>query len=98
MKKFFLGFLAGGIVLVLGALICLRLGLADVRADAPTPAWKTRWMFASVHASIRRTLPANLKSPRTVWALASFLRRINNLPPGVWERVQANKTPGSSVN
>ena len=55
MKRFVIGFLTGGLVLALGVLGYLRLGLADVAADAPTPAWVTRWMFASVHAAIRRT-------------------------------------------
>ena len=35
-------------------------------------------------------------SEKELWALASFLRRINNLPPGVLERIQAKTTPGSA--
>lgn len=66
MKRFVIGFLTGGLVLVLFGLGYLKLGLADVAADAPAPAWVTRWMFSSVHASIRRTAPAGLKNPRAV--------------------------------
>jgi mono/diheme cytochrome c family protein len=63
MKRFVLGFLTGGLLLIVCGLGYLNLGLADVAADAPTPAWATRWMFASVHASIRRSAPHDLKSP-----------------------------------
>jgi mono/diheme cytochrome c family protein len=35
-------------------------------------------------------------SEKELWALASFLRRINNLPPGVLERIQAKQAPGAS--
>jgi mono/diheme cytochrome c family protein len=63
MKRFVIGLLTGGLVLALCVLGYLRLGLADVAVDAPTPAWATRWMFSSVHASIRRTTPRDLKSP-----------------------------------
>ena len=34
-------------------------------------------------------------SEKQMWALASFLRRINNLPPGVLERIQAKKSGGA---
>ena len=63
MKRFLIGFATGGIVLTLCVLGYLRLGLANVAADASTPAWETRWMFSAVHASIRRNVPAGLKSP-----------------------------------
>jgi mono/diheme cytochrome c family protein len=33
-------------------------------------------------------------SDREMWILASFVRRIDKLPPGTWERIQARKTPG----
>jgi mono/diheme cytochrome c family protein len=65
LKKFFLGFVTGAVVLTLCVLGYLELGLADLRADGPTPAWETRWMYSSVHASIRRTVPADLKNPQT---------------------------------
>ncbi|HEY6372393.1 MAG TPA: cytochrome c [Candidatus Sulfotelmatobacter sp.] len=63
MKRFVIGFLTGGLFQVLCGVGYLKLGLADVSADAPTPAWETRWMFSSVHAAIRRTTPRDLKSP-----------------------------------
>jgi mono/diheme cytochrome c family protein len=63
LEKFAIGFLTGAIAFTLCALGYLKLGLANVAADAPPPAWTTRWIESSVHASIRRTLPANLKSP-----------------------------------
>jgi mono/diheme cytochrome c family protein len=63
MKQFILGFLVGALVLLLSVFAYLRLGLADVAADTLIPAWKARWMLSSVHASIRRTLPRDLKSP-----------------------------------
>lgn len=63
MKRFLSGFVTGAIVLTLFVVVYLRLGLVDVRADAPTPAWVTRWMFSTVRASIRRTVPRELKSP-----------------------------------
>lgn len=66
LKKFAIGFATGAIVLTVCVLGYLRLGLANVAADAPTPAWTTRWMFSSVHASIRRTVPPNSKSPLPV--------------------------------
>jgi mono/diheme cytochrome c family protein len=59
-----MGFATGGIVLMLCVLGYLRLGLANVAADAPTPAWQTRWMFLSVHASIRRAVPEDLRNPQ----------------------------------
>jgi mono/diheme cytochrome c family protein len=37
-------------------------------------------------------------SEKEMWALASFLRRIDHLPLRVWERVQAKKTSVSSSN
>jgi mono/diheme cytochrome c family protein len=61
-----IGFVTGGTMLVLCVVVYLRLGLANVAADAPTPAWQTRSLFSSVHASIRRTVPAGLKSPQPV--------------------------------
>lgn len=66
MNRFLIGFVTGGVVLTLCVLGYLRLGLANVGADAPTPAWQTRGMFSAVHASIRRTVPAGLKNPLPV--------------------------------
>jgi mono/diheme cytochrome c family protein len=65
-KRFLIGFVTGGIALAFCTLGYLRLGLTNVAADAPTSARTTRWMFSSVHASIKRTTPADLKSPQPV--------------------------------
>lgn len=35
-------------------------------------------------------------SEKQTWAIASFLRRIDNLPPGVLDRIQAKQSPGDS--
>jgi len=37
-------------------------------------------------------------SDKEMWALASFLRRIDHLPPGVLKRVQAKKAPDTGTN
>jgi len=37
-------------------------------------------------------------SEKQLWAIANFLRRINNLPPGVLDRIQAKQSPGGSNN
>lgn len=57
MKNFMLGLLVGWLLLVLGAMAYLRLGLAEVRADWPPSKFETRFMAASVHASVRRRAP-----------------------------------------
>ena len=61
MKRFVAGFLTGALGLVLVALVCLRFGFADVRADATIPAWLAGWLNVSAHASVVRqasSLPA----------------------------------------
>ena len=66
MKKFTAGFFAGAIVLVAGMLVYLRLGLLDVRSDAPMPDMMARLLYAGIHASVRRTAPkAQNPLPRT---------------------------------
>jgi mono/diheme cytochrome c family protein len=35
-------------------------------------------------------------SDKEMWALASFLRQIDNLPPRVLDRIQPKQAPGSS--
>jgi cytochrome c553 len=60
-KRFVAGFLTGALALVLVALVCLRFGFADVRADAAIPAWLAGWLKVSTHASVVRqasSLPA----------------------------------------
>jgi mono/diheme cytochrome c family protein len=37
-------------------------------------------------------------SDKEMWALASFLGRIDNLPPGVLERIQQKKAAGASTD
>jgi hypothetical protein len=39
-----------------------------------------------------------LLSDKEMWALASFLRRIDNLPAGVLKRIQAKKAPDTGTN
>jgi mono/diheme cytochrome c family protein len=63
LRRFVSGFVTGGFVLTLCILGYMWVGLAHVAADAPTSAWQARWMFSAVHASIRRAVPADLKSP-----------------------------------
>jgi mono/diheme cytochrome c family protein len=63
MQRFILGFVTGGLVLALCVLGYLSLGRVDAGADARTPPWVTRWLSRSVHASIRRSVPAELNSP-----------------------------------
>lgn len=62
-KNFFLGFLIGLIVLILGASGYLASGFPDVRADAPIPAWASRLMYSSVHAAVRRSAPEENNPP-----------------------------------
>ncbi|MBZ5680403.1 MAG: cytochrome c [Acidobacteriia bacterium] len=62
MKRFVTGFVTGAVVLTFCVLGYVRLGLVDVRADTPAPAWATGWMYSVVHASVRRTVPP-LKNP-----------------------------------
>jgi mono/diheme cytochrome c family protein len=63
MKQFILGIFMGALVLLLSVVAYLQLGMANVAADAPTPAWVTRWMFSATHASIRRATPRALRNP-----------------------------------
>ena len=57
MRNFLAGFLVGALILVLGGFAYMQLGLADVRADAPMPAWFARLTYTGIHASVRRTAP-----------------------------------------
>jgi mono/diheme cytochrome c family protein len=56
-KLFFLGFLSGIAVLLLGVLGYLRLGLAEVRGDVGPATWESSLMYSAVHASVRRRAP-----------------------------------------
>jgi mono/diheme cytochrome c family protein len=55
MKNFFAGFLAGTIVLIIGVLSYLQLGLLDVRSDVPSSDLTARFLYTSIHASVRRS-------------------------------------------
>lgn len=57
MKYFMLGVLSGALLLIAGPALYLRLGIAEVRGDLPPSALETRFMTASVHASVRRRAP-----------------------------------------
>lgn len=62
MKNFIAGFIAGTLFLIAGALLYLRLGLLEVRADAPIPSFTASVLYSGIHASTRRTAP-KLPSP-----------------------------------
>ena len=57
MKMFILGSLITVIVLVAGAVIYLRLGYAEVRADVSASALEASLLSKAVHASVRREAP-----------------------------------------
>jgi mono/diheme cytochrome c family protein len=57
MKLFLLGVVSTLLILSLGAVLYLRLGFAEVRADVPPPAWEPRLLRPAVLASIRREAP-----------------------------------------
>ena len=57
MKQFLLGSLCTVVVAVLGGLIYLRLGLADVRGDARASRLEFSLMQMAVRASVRRQAP-----------------------------------------
>jgi mono/diheme cytochrome c family protein len=56
-KNFIVGVLFAIVVLVAGALLYLRLGLAEVRADIPASRFESALMHSAVHASVRRRAP-----------------------------------------
>jgi mono/diheme cytochrome c family protein len=56
MKNFLAGLLVGTMMLVLGAFVYLKLGLMDVRADAPMPRWVARLLYTGIHVSVRRSV------------------------------------------
>jgi mono/diheme cytochrome c family protein len=57
MKHFVLGCVTTLLVIVIGGLLYLKLGLAEVRADLPPSRWETLLMTSAVHASVRRRAP-----------------------------------------
>jgi mono/diheme cytochrome c family protein len=62
MKNLILGFLTMIAVLGIGSFEYLRLGFAEIRADANLPAWESRVVEFVVRASIRRSA-AQLRNP-----------------------------------
>jgi mono/diheme cytochrome c family protein len=61
-KLFILGFVTIMAVFAVGAVGFLKLGLADVQADANTPAWASQLQKFTVQASVRRRA-AKTQSP-----------------------------------
>lgn len=64
MKQFLLGSLCTLLVAVVGGLVYMRLGLAEVRGDAPASRLESSVMQMAVHASVRRQAP-NIPNPIT---------------------------------
>jgi mono/diheme cytochrome c family protein len=56
-KNFIVGVLFTLVALVAGALLYLRLGFAEVRADIPASRFESALMHSAVHASVRRRAP-----------------------------------------
>ena len=54
MKTFLLGIITGCVLLTLGAMLYLRLGFAEVRADVAPSGWETNLMTTAVRASVQR--------------------------------------------
>ena len=57
MKNFSLGVLFTLVVMAAGALLYLRVGFAEVRADIPASRFESALMHSAVHASVRRRAP-----------------------------------------
>jgi len=57
MKQFFAGSVFTIIVFAVGGFVYLKLGLAEVRGDAPVSALESSLMRMAVHASVRRHAP-----------------------------------------
>lgn len=57
MKQFLLGSLTTIVVFTIGALVYLRLGLAETRSDIPPSRLESSLMRMAVHASVRRHAP-----------------------------------------
>jgi mono/diheme cytochrome c family protein len=62
MKQFLLGSLCTLFIAVVGGLVYMRLGLAEVRGDAPPSRLESSVMQMAVHASVRRQAP-NIPNP-----------------------------------
>lgn len=57
MRKFFLGFLAGVIVILLGGFLWIRLGFVNPQADIPEDALEKNVAMPSLDASVDRRAP-----------------------------------------
>jgi mono/diheme cytochrome c family protein len=57
MKQFFLGSLCTVLLLLIGGVVFLRLGMAEVRGDALPSMVESSLMRMAVHASVRRHAP-----------------------------------------
>jgi thiosulfate dehydrogenase len=57
MKHFLLGVATTLLILLIGGLLYLKLGLAEVRADLPPSRWESSLMTSAAHASVRRQAP-----------------------------------------
>jgi thiosulfate dehydrogenase len=62
MRQYFLGVFTTLAVLVIGSIVYLRFGFAEVRGDVPPSKIETYVMRASVHASVQRHAP-ELQNP-----------------------------------
>jgi mono/diheme cytochrome c family protein len=56
-KNFFFGVLTMLALIVIGGLIYLKLGFAEVRGDLPPSNLESALMYSAVHASVRRSAP-----------------------------------------
>jgi len=57
MRNFLLGVVATILVVVVGGLLYLRMGFAEVRGDVGASRWEGELMRSAVHASVRRRAP-----------------------------------------
>lgn len=82
MKHFLLGVVTTLVVLVVGTLLYLRLGLAEVRGDIPPSRWETSLLSTAVHASVRREVPevANPMEPTDQNLIAGGKMYLNECP------------------
>jgi len=98
MKNFILGLFGGALLLLLGAMAYLRLGLAEVRADLPPSKFETRFMTASVHASVRRKAPeATNPVPRSDENLVAGGRLYANNCAGCHGNLGSSEDTGDSL-
>jgi mono/diheme cytochrome c family protein len=80
MKNFFLGVITALVLLVVGSIVYVRLGLAEVRADLPPSRLETALLLPAVHASIRREAPeaSNPFPPTNETLIAGGKEYLNN--------------------